>query len=328
MKTINMNKQKIFSTTLLMVVAFLGVFLLISCSGGGGTTSTGANSAVTLTGIKLTTPNNNIAVGTSAKIIATGTYSDNSTKDITKLVNLVALENNVVELDHANSKVKGKNSGQALILGQYNGVKASSLPITVENKNLQSISINPTNIANIMETYTQQFHVIANYSDGTTQDVTDDATWSTESSAIATCNSTGKCSVLTNGQTNVVAEFNNLTASTTVAMFPINPTANYNIMLYTSVSASTCSVGQIITFSALINDYEPSGVYVGYFPTGTSGIMVTPAYGGQYVQNIVVSNNSTLSYKCIAPGTTGFYIENASGANGVQPGTATVVITP
>ena len=62
--------------------------------------------------------------------------------------------------------------------------------------------------------FTQQFTATANFSDGTTRDVSSTATWSTADTNIATVSATGLVTAKAVGSTTVRASFNNLTGST------------------------------------------------------------------------------------------------------------------
>jgi len=69
--------------------ALLLMLLLLGLSGcGGGTTTTSRNSDPTLTSIAVTPTDALIVVGDTQQFTAIGTYSDASTKDITKVYQL------------------------------------------------------------------------------------------------------------------------------------------------------------------------------------------------------------------------------------------------
>ncbi|MFZ1037284.1 MAG: DUF3443 family protein [Smithella sp.] len=99
--------------------------LAISCSGGGGSTST---PTVTLASIAVTPANPRILLetATTQQFIATGTYSDSTTKDITTSVTWSSSNTNVATI----SNTSGSNGLAAFLTTGATTITASSGSIT------------------------------------------------------------------------------------------------------------------------------------------------------------------------------------------------------
>jgi len=81
------GKNRWVSLALIMILLFSISFNLVGCGAGGGESNSNNTSNVTLNSISVTPANPSIAKGTLQQFTATGTYSDNSTHDLTTFVN-------------------------------------------------------------------------------------------------------------------------------------------------------------------------------------------------------------------------------------------------
>ena len=88
--------------------------------------------------------------------------------------------------------------------------------LTVTAATLTSISVAPTS-ASIAKGLTQQFTATGHFSDGTTQDLTASATWSSSLTTVATIGvNTGLATGVAAGSTNITATQNSVTSNTAV----------------------------------------------------------------------------------------------------------------
>jgi hypothetical protein len=96
------------------VAIFLSLsFIFVGC-GGGGTAGNNNTSNATLTSISVTPTNPSIAKGTSQQFTATGTYSDNTTKDMTTSVNWSSSTSSVATISNAGLAI-GAGTGSTSI---------------------------------------------------------------------------------------------------------------------------------------------------------------------------------------------------------------------
>jgi hypothetical protein len=84
-------------------------------------------------------------------------------------------------------------------------VSSNAVSVTVSGAIITSIKVSPTNTS-IAKDLTQQLEAIATYTDGHSTDVTDEATWHSNDTTIATVDSSGFLTALNNGDTYITAK--------------------------------------------------------------------------------------------------------------------------
>jgi hypothetical protein len=113
---------------------------------------------------------------------------------------------------------------------------------------LQSISVTPAN-PSIAVSATQQFTATGTYSDGSTQNLSSQVTWSSSNTAVATINSSGLASGVSTGSTTITATSGNVSGTTTL-------TVNTTAQTITTIWPST-------TIPALVDAGPDSAVELG-----------------------------------------------------------------
>ena len=139
-------------------------------------------STATLVSVSVTPTGPSIAKGTNLQFTATGTYSDQSTQDITSQVAWTSSDTAVSVVSAAGS-AHGTSVGSAIITATLSG-KAGSSTLTVSPALLLSVALTPASPTLAKGTFTQ-FTATGTYSDTTTQDLTAVANWSSSNSAWA-----------------------------------------------------------------------------------------------------------------------------------------------
>ena len=164
----------------------VGVSIITLIHDGLTTTFTINITNAILDSIEITPLIQSFPAGTTQAFIATGIYSDSSFQDITELVTWASSNTVVATIDDL-----AGNKGQlnSLVSGQTNisaslGGTSSSKILTITDATLTSIDISPVT-ATISNGFSQAFTAVAHYSDGSTNDVTNQANWSTSDAAIA-----------------------------------------------------------------------------------------------------------------------------------------------
>ena len=135
-------------------------------------------SGATLTAITLTPAEDAVARGTTLQYAAEGTYSDNSTLDITDMVDWQSSATGIAIVT-AGGLATGIVSGEAEISASYlvdgETITATAV-LTITNAVIDFIIITPEN-STIANGADQQFMATGIFSDGSEQDITDLASW-------------------------------------------------------------------------------------------------------------------------------------------------------
>lgn len=148
---------------------------------------------------------------------------------------------------------------------------------------LTAIAVTPVNPSNVAGT-TRQFVATATYSDGTTQDVTSVATWTSSSTAVATITSAGLATGQSAGTSTIAAKQGAITGSTTLTVTPPPLT----------ITTSSLAGGTVnLTYTATLAASGGTPAYtwslaLGTLPTGlalaptTGAITGTPTASGTF----------------------------------------------
>lgn len=154
---------------------------------GGVTGSTPLNiTTATLQSIAVTPDSSDLAVGAARPFLATGTYSDGSTGNITGSVTWASSAPAVASIDAA-GVVTALTTGATTITAAKAGVTGSA-SLTISTKTLRSISVTPAAFS-IPAGTTQQLVATGTYSDDSTQVITSSVTWTTANGSVATVGS-------------------------------------------------------------------------------------------------------------------------------------------
>ncbi len=129
-----------------------------------------------------------LTVGTAARLNVIATLTDNSTQDVTANSTWTTTDATIASVDNTLSatigRVNGVAAGSATITATYGGSNITSL-VTVKTRTVQSLTINAVFGTTVATGGQLQMRATATYTDGTTQDVTESATWSIDTPSIA-----------------------------------------------------------------------------------------------------------------------------------------------
>jgi hypothetical protein len=273
---------------------------------GGSTTITatlnGVNGSTTLTvnpvalvSIAVTPATSSVANGSTVQYMAIGTYSDNSTADLTVQASWLSSDNTKATISSAAGSeglatAAGVTSSPITITASYLG-HSGTAQLSVTNAVLQSITIAP-GTASIARGTTQQFVATGHYSDTSTQIITTQVNWGSNNPAVAGVSNTSGSEGLATG----VSAGTNVTIS--AALNGITGTATITV---------TSAVLQSITVVP-----ATGAISVG----GTVNYTATGSYSDATTQNITTLVNWTSSQIGFAT------ISNAPGSNGLATGVA------
>lgn len=178
-------------------VAAINATGLATAIAAGSTSVTASFSGMSGTGMLTVSPSSrmvtsivvspaaaNIAVGATQLFSATANYSDGSVSDVTASATWSVTSSTIATISGA-GLATAVASGTATVTATYSSFSASG-SLTVSPA-LTSISISP-GLASMTVGQQRQFKAMAAYSDGSSQDITSTATWSSNADGVATVN--------------------------------------------------------------------------------------------------------------------------------------------
>lgn len=192
----------------------------ISASFGGMSASTTLTvGAAALTSLSITPANLAAAVGLVQELHAGGVFSDDTTQDLTAQAtwsSSAAAVAGVSNVKGSRGSVTAVGAGSAVITAAFGGLQAST-NLTVSAATPTSLSITPANPSVALGS-AEQFHVTGTFSDGTTADLTGQATWTSSTALLAVISnalgSKGLVTALGLGATTITASYAGFRAST------------------------------------------------------------------------------------------------------------------
>ncbi len=280
----------------------------ISATSGGITGSTTLTvTMATLVSIQVDPVTPSIANGTTQPFIATGTYTDGSTQNLTNLATWSSTNINVATVTNSVPKgiATGVAEGESTISATFGG-KTGSTVLTVTIATLVSIQVTPTT-PSIAKGTTLQFTATGIYSDGSQQTLTSFASWSTLNSAVVSVSGTGLATGVEVGSTTISANYGGKTGSTTI-----------------SVTAAT-----LVSIS--IDQTNPSIANGTTFPFTATGIFTDNS--SQDVTQLATWTSSVTSVATMSPTTKGLATGTGTGSTTItaslsgRSGTTTLSVT-
>ena len=198
--------------------------------------------AATLQSIAVTAPSLSIAQGTTDQFTATGTYSNGTTQNLTSQVTWSS-SNTAVATISASGLASSTSAGSTTIQASLSGINGSA-QLTVTSATLQSIAVTATSLS-IAQGTTDQFTATGTYSNGSMQNLTSQATWTSSNTAVATISASGLATSAAAGSTTIQASLSG-----------INGSAQLTVTLPTSLpnyGSGFTSAGLTLNGSATIN---------------------------------------------------------------------------
>lgn len=248
--------------------------------------------AATLVSIAVTPANASIAKGAVRQLTATGTFSDNTTQNLTASVAWTPTTSSIATVSNAAGsvgKVTALSPGTVTITATLGGVSGTT-GLTVTAAALVSIAVTPAN-ASIAKGTTQPFTATGTYTDSSTLDLTTSVTWAPTTSAIATVSnaagSQGLAGALTPGTVTVTA-----TLGTIVGTTGLTVTGATLVSIAVTPATATIRIGATQQYLA-----------TGHFSDLTT----------QDITTLVTWNSATIATATIS---------NAVGTNGLATGLA------
>jgi hypothetical protein len=265
----------------------------------GNTTLTCVVPAPTLVSIAVTPALPSINIGGSIGFIATGTYSDGSTQDVTVASTWNSASTSVATLGARTTQqsVNCVTAGTSVIkatLGAVNG--STTLTCLVPIPTLQSITITPAN-PSVTLPGGVGFIATGTYSDGSTRDVTLASTWLSSNPSVATIGAAGDpqpTTCVAAGSTTISATSSSVVGHTTLTCNNPPPPPPTLVSIAVTPNNPSVSVGTTLGFTA-----------TGTFSDGsTQNLTATATWGtGTPTVATLTSLTATENVTCLRGGT-------------------------
>lgn len=173
--------------------------------------------AATLVSIAVTPANPSVALGRTQQFVATGTYSDSSSADLSATVTWASATTSVATIN-ATGLATSVSQGTSVVSATLGAVSGSTT-LTVGPAVVVSVAVTPAS-PTVARGLTQQFTATATYSDGSALDVSATATWASATPSVATISASGLATGVAEGTSVISALVGGLSGSTTLTVGP------------------------------------------------------------------------------------------------------------
>ena len=173
--------------------------------------------SMSLQSLALAPADSTIAVGTTQALSLTGIFSDGSTKvDLTASARWQT-SNYLAVVINSSGVATGVAPGTATITASWGSLAPVAAELTVSSATVQSITITPAT-PTIGLGSQQPFTATATFSDGSSQDVTNLAHWTSSAPNVAVVAQHGIASSTGQGEANIVAMFHGVSGSAVLSV--------------------------------------------------------------------------------------------------------------
>lgn len=305
--------REVMKTAQMMSLALLAS--LTACGGGSGTPPA---STPTLTSIAVGPASPSIAVGASQQFTATGSYSDGNTQNIASSVTWNSSATNV-------ATIAGSGTAMAVAVGQTTITAASGSVSGATTLTVVAIpsSIVITPLAPALGVgQTVQFTATANYSEGSTKDVTQNAAWTSSSSGVASI-SAGVATGVAVGQTSITASYYSVSGSSAVYVIatPYSNASFKGQYAFTLTTSGSPRLSGAVVPEFFVGSFnaDGNGSISGIFDGNTaSGLITNAPLSGSYSVNTDGRGNLTLSSQSL-PSTSYRFVLSSNQLSPMNP---------
>jgi trimeric autotransporter adhesin len=259
--------------------------------------------AATLTSIAIAPASPSIAAGKTEQFTATGTYSNGTTKNLTTTSIWTSSATSVAAIG-SGGLATGATAGTTTITAT-SGTISGSTALTVTGATLSSISLTPA-APSIALGITQQFTATGKYSDGSSQDLTGTATWTSSANTVATVTAAGLATGIAKGSTTITAKSGTISASTSLKV-----TSAVLTSLAVTPSPATIAVGATQQFLA-----------TGTYSDGSTQNLTSTAKWSSSATSVATVKSTTGLGTGVAAGAT-----TITATSGIVSGSATLTVT-
>jgi hypothetical protein len=261
----------------------------------GGTISGSASltvSSATLVSLAVTPTSTTVAAGTTQQYVATGTYSDNSTQNLSSGVIWVSDTPSVATISNtpaSNGLASSVSIGVANISANLGAITSPPTPLNVTAATLVSIQVTAPSPSLALGT-TENLTATGTFSDRSMQDLSTQVSWLSSNTTAATLSSTGLVGTVTVGSTQLSASLNGITSATVAlnvtnaALTKITVSASALTLLTSQtepfIATGTFSDGSTQNLSSLVSWSSNTSSIATISSTAGSNGVVSPASAG------------------------------------------------
>jgi uncharacterized protein YjdB len=204
-----------------------------------------------LVSIAVTTADLSLAKGLSEQFTATGTYTDNSTAVITSNVTWSSASTSVATVS-ASGLAKGVSTGTSGITASLAGITGTKV-LTVLPPILESIAVTPGTFS-LTKGKTEQFAATGTYSDGSTQNLTNEVIWASAAKSVATISNSGLATWVSAGTTQITATEGSVSSAAKLTTLAPPLVTISSVRLVTNKGHMVTQI--LVTFSGAVNASE------------------------------------------------------------------------
>jgi trimeric autotransporter adhesin len=255
-------------------------------------------SASPLTSVTVTPNPTTVVLGLTASLVATATYENGTTQDVTTQVAWSAADTSIVSVSNASDtagQVKGLVVGKTTVTATFSG-KSGTTTVTVADASLTSITVTPAT-ASITAGKTQAFTATGSYSNGTTVDLTTQATWSSSNVSVAQVSnasaSRGVATALTAGSATISATLGTVSGS---AKLTVGDALLVSLIISPTTASITVGKTQTFTATAVYENGTTGNAQGGTWSSSNTATATINGQGTRTTATGVAAGSTTITF--------------------------------
>jgi uncharacterized protein YjdB len=245
--------------------------------------------AVPMVSLQVTQPTASLSPGQTRQFKATGVFGNNTTQDVTLLA-AWSSDALAIATIGPGGLATAVDVGTADITASFGGLVSNTAVLTVTPTPLASITISP-NGASMTPGTTQAFTATGNYTDGSTRDLTQSATWSSDAADVAIISGAGLVTGVAPGKANVSASLTTMASSSVVVTVLPTPLASITV----TPPGATIAAGTTQRYTAMATYVDNSTLNVTASVSWGSSNTGVATIGASGVATGVVPGNVTIA---------------------------------
>jgi uncharacterized protein YjdB len=242
-----------------------------------------------------------VPVNTSQQFNAVGTYSDGSTSDLTALVTWSSSSTATATINMS-GLLAAVAAGSTNVSATFAGV-SQSISVAITAPSIVSVTVTPDGLT-LGIGINLQFTATANYSDGSSQDLSSGVTWSSSSPSVTTINNSGLATTVAAGSTTITATAGTFSDTSTVTVVPA-----HLVSIAVTPATPSIALGTTLQFTA-----------VGSFDDGSTQLLTSLTWSSSSTSVTSIDSTGFAS-------STGTGIVTITATSGGVSGTATLTVT-